>query len=74
MPNECCLSYLINERTFVLILLPENVGPEIWIATFDEVAGFTLKQRVLVAHLRWAKDKTGLMNKHILNGSHREKL
>ena len=40
--------YLIDELTTVEIVGNKDLGPQLWLATFDKITGLLLKHRVVV--------------------------
>jgi len=46
---ECrAKQYLIYKLTAVNVVANEDLGPQLWLATFDEIAGLLLEHRVVV--------------------------
>lgn len=52
MEGGGAFSDLVNQLSAVGVFWREDSAPEVWVLSPHEVAGLTLEQGVLVAHLR----------------------
>lgn len=54
-------THLVNQLSPELIVFIQHLGPKIHVSTLHQVAGLTLEQGVLIAHLQRGKIYTNII-------------